>query len=39
MVDIAGFIENVIQNIGDEDVLREINSDVEELCSKFPIYK
>lgn len=39
MVDIAGFIENVIGNIGNEKVLMEISSDVEQLVSRFPIYK
>ncbi|MGD9780051.1 serine hydroxymethyltransferase [Methanomethylovorans sp.] len=39
MVDIAGFIENVILNIGNEQALMEISSDVEQLCSRFPIYK
>ncbi|WP_321420134.1 serine hydroxymethyltransferase [uncultured Methanomethylovorans sp.] len=39
MVDIAGFIENVIGNIGNEKVLMEVSSDVEQLVSRFPIYK
>ncbi|WP_298685638.1 serine hydroxymethyltransferase [uncultured Methanomethylovorans sp.] len=39
MVDIAGFIESVIQNIGNEQALMEISSDVEQLCSRFPIYR
>jgi len=39
MVDIAGFIESVIQNINNEQILMEISSDVENLCSRFPIYK
>ncbi|AGB50478.1 glycine/serine hydroxymethyltransferase [Methanomethylovorans hollandica DSM 15978] len=39
MVDIAGFIENVILNIGNDKALMEISSDVEQLCSRFPIYK
>ena len=39
MVDIAGFIENVIGNIGNEKILMEISSDVEQLVSRFPIYK
>lgn len=39
MVDIAGFIENVIANIGNDKILMEISSDVEQLVSRFPIYK
>ncbi len=39
MVDIAGFIESVILNIEKEHALMEISSDVEQLCSRFPIYK
>ncbi|MGB3907858.1 MAG: serine hydroxymethyltransferase [Methanomethylovorans sp.] len=39
MVDIAGFIESVILNIGNEQALMEISSDVEQLCSRFPIYR
>lgn len=39
MVDIAGFIESVILNIGNEQALMETSSDVEQLCSRFPIYK
>lgn len=39
MVDIAGFIENVILNIGNEQALMETSSDVEQLCSRFPIYR
>jgi glycine hydroxymethyltransferase len=39
MVDIAGFIENVVLNIGNEQALMETSSDVEQLCSRFPIYR
>lgn len=39
MVDIAGFIENVVANIGNDKILMEISSDVEQLVSRFPIYK
>jgi glycine hydroxymethyltransferase len=39
MVDIAAFIENVIANIGNDKILMEISSDVEQLVSRFPIYK
>lgn len=39
MVDIAGSLENVILNIGNDKALMEISSDVEQLCSRFPIYK
>jgi glycine hydroxymethyltransferase len=39
MVDIAGSLKNVILNIGNDKALMEISSDVEQLCSRFPIYK
>lgn len=39
MVDIAGSLENVILNIGNDKALMEISSDVEQLCSRFQIYK
>jgi glycine hydroxymethyltransferase len=39
MKEIAGYIKTVIDNLGDETVLNSVNSDVEQLCSNFPIYK
>ncbi len=39
MKEIAGYIRTVIDNLGDETVLNSVNSDVEQLCSNFPIYK
>ncbi|MDK2834600.1 MAG: glycine hydroxymethyltransferase [Methanolobus sp.] len=39
MKEIAGYIRTVIDNLGNETVLNSINSDVEQLCSNFPIYK
>jgi glycine hydroxymethyltransferase len=39
MKEIAGYIKTVIDNLGNETVLNSINSDVEQLCSSFPIYK
>jgi glycine hydroxymethyltransferase len=39
MIEIAGYIKTVIDNLGNETVLNSINSDVEQLCSSFPIYK
>ncbi len=36
---IAGFIFDALNNIGDENVLSRIESDVRELCNGFPIYK
>ncbi len=39
MKEIAGFITEVINNLNDDSVLHGISSDVEQLCSRFPIYK
>jgi len=39
MEDVANFIETVIQNPKDQDVLDQVNADVQQLCSDFPIYK
>ncbi|MDW7733616.1 MAG: serine hydroxymethyltransferase, partial [Methanolobus sp.] len=39
MQEIAGYINDVISNLNDDTVLHGINSDVEQLCSGFPIYK
>ncbi|TQD27025.1 serine hydroxymethyltransferase [Methanolobus vulcani] len=39
MKDIAGFIAEVINNLDNDSVLHGVNSDVEQLCSRFPVYK
>ncbi|WP_292462767.1 serine hydroxymethyltransferase [Methanolobus sp.] len=39
MKEIAGYIKTVIDNLANETVLNSVNSDVEQLCSSFPIYK
>lgn len=39
MKEIAVYIRTVIDNLGNETVLNSVNSDVEQLCSNFPIYK
>ncbi|MBN2111275.1 MAG: serine hydroxymethyltransferase [Methanosarcinaceae archaeon] len=39
MKEIAGYISDVIRNLNDDTVLHGINSDVEQLCSGFPIYE
>ncbi|RXG33457.1 serine hydroxymethyltransferase [Methanohalophilus sp. WG1-DM] len=39
MEDVANFIETVIQHPKDQDVLDQVNADVQQLCSDFPIYK
>lgn len=39
MEDVANFIETVIQNPKDQTVLDQVNADVQQLCSDFPIYK
>jgi glycine hydroxymethyltransferase len=39
MEDVANFIETVIQNPKDQAVLDQVNADVQQLCSDFPIYK
>jgi glycine hydroxymethyltransferase len=36
---IAHLIKRVIENPGNEDVVRDVRSDVTELCGKFPIYE
>ncbi|TGC07391.1 serine hydroxymethyltransferase [Methanolobus halotolerans] len=38
MREIAGYISEVISNLKDDTVLHGISSDVEQLCSGFPIY-
>jgi glycine hydroxymethyltransferase len=35
---IAGFIDKVLSNIGNEKVLSDIKAEVIELCKKFPLY-
>jgi glycine hydroxymethyltransferase len=39
MIDIAEYIETVINNLGNETALHGVSSDVEQLCSRFPVYK
>lgn len=39
MKEIAGYINTVVHNLGNEAVLSKISSNVKELCSRFPIYK
>ncbi|MFW5987526.1 MAG: serine hydroxymethyltransferase [Methanohalophilus sp.] len=39
MEDVANFIETVIHNPKDQLVLDQVNADVQQLCSDFPIYK
>ena len=39
MVEIAKLINDVIQNIGDEQVIIETRKKVSELCSCFPLYE
>ncbi|WP_406660260.1 serine hydroxymethyltransferase [Methanolobus sp. ZRKC3] len=39
MKDIAEYIETVINNLNDETVLHGVSSDVEQLCSRFPVYR
>ena len=38
MIVLAGLIDRVIANIGNEKVYREVKQDVTELCSRFPLY-
>ena len=38
MILIAGFIVEVINNVGDENCLDKIREQVTELCKKFPLY-
>jgi glycine hydroxymethyltransferase len=39
MVQIARLIDNVIQNIQDETVIKDTRDSVSELCTAFPIYE
>lgn len=36
---IAGLIDKVLQNLGNETVYREVFGAVQELCKKFPLYE
>jgi len=38
MAQIAGFIDNALKNIDNNNALAGINDKVKELCSRFPIY-
>jgi glycine/serine hydroxymethyltransferase len=38
MEQIAGFINNAINNFDNDDKLEEVRQDVKSLCSKFPLY-
>ncbi len=38
MVQIAGFINNAVNNFDNDSKLNEIRIDVKSLCSKFPLY-
>ncbi len=38
MKQIAGFIHEVISNLGNDEVYAEVAGDVLELCSRFPLY-
>ena len=39
MVQVANLIDNVIQNIQDETIIKNIRNSVSELCAQFPIYE
>ena len=39
MEEIAEMIATVIDNVDDEHVLDSVSADVQQLCSRFPIYK
>lgn len=39
MEEIAEMVATVIDNVDDEHVLDSVSADVEQLCSRFPIYK
>ena len=36
---IAGFINEVVDNLEDEKVLRKVNVEVKKLCGEFPVPK
>ncbi len=39
MLQVANLIDNVIQNIQDETIIKNTRSSVSELCAQFPIYE
>ncbi|MEL4306109.1 serine hydroxymethyltransferase [Methanococcoides sp. LMO-2] len=39
MIEIADFFETILNNKDDDKVLEAVNADVQELCSRFPIYE
>ena len=39
MGEIAAHVETVIKNMDNETVLNSISGDIQQLCSRFPIYK
>ena len=39
MVQVANLINNVIQNIQDETIIKNTRNSVSELCAQFPIYE
>jgi glycine hydroxymethyltransferase len=39
MVIIADFIDKIISNIGNENIYREVNSNVTEFTSRFPLFQ
>ena len=39
MIQIARLMDNVINNIQDESIIRDTRDTVSELCSAFPIYE
>ncbi len=38
MKQIAGFIDRVIKNLDNQQVIAEVKADVEKLCDRFPLY-
>ena len=39
MVQIAGWIHEVLSHIADESVQRKVRAQVNELCNRFPLYQ
>ena len=39
MLQVANLIDNVIQNIQDETIIKNTRNSVSELCAQFPIYE
>ena len=39
MIQVANLIDNVIQNIQDETIIKNTRNSVSELCAQFPIYE